>query len=102
MTDSAPDSASSADAPDWSRVKAAFQAVLAAAPDGRQQALADACGDDDALRREVATLVAAHGRADGFLETPAAVEASSIGRRSAMPSSPTWCSGCRRDSRWHR
>jgi eukaryotic-like serine/threonine-protein kinase len=69
------------DQPAWTRVKAAFQAVLAAPADARARALDEVCGDDAALRREVETLVAAHRDADGFLETPADLETSSVGRR---------------------
>jgi non-specific serine/threonine protein kinase/serine/threonine-protein kinase len=67
--------------PAWTRVKAAFHAVLAAPPAERERALRDACGDDAELRREVATLVAAHGNADAFMEAPADLEPSAVGRR---------------------
>jgi eukaryotic-like serine/threonine-protein kinase len=67
--------------PDWSRVKEMFEAALQRPPDERASFLRDACGRDEALHREVATLVAAHDEAGGFLETPAATEAVRVGRR---------------------
>ena len=38
----------------------------------RDAFLADACGNDAALRREVEQLVAAHGEVGGFMSAPAA------------------------------
>jgi tRNA A-37 threonylcarbamoyl transferase component Bud32/tetratricopeptide (TPR) repeat protein len=81
LTETGIDGGSARDEPTWTRVKAAFQAVLAAPDEAREQVYREACGDDAALRREVETLVAAHGRADAFLETPAGVDGSSVGRR---------------------
>jgi hypothetical protein len=57
----------------WRAVDAILQAALACAPDRRDAVVAAACGWDWALRREVASLLAAHlDAADDFLERPAA------------------------------
>ena len=40
-------------------------------PTQRSAFLEEACGDDEAVRREVEALLAAHGKAGSFLETPA-------------------------------
>src|SRR4051794_10976919 len=45
-------------------------AIEIASTEGRAAFLADACGEDDALRRRVEQLVAAHFRAGSFLESP--------------------------------
>ncbi|MFL5607449.1 MAG: protein kinase domain-containing protein [Gemmatimonadaceae bacterium] len=56
----------------WHVVEAILQAALACAPDRRDAVVAAACGEDRALRREVASLLAAHvDAADDFLERPA-------------------------------
>ena len=58
----------------WRVVEAIFHAALASEADGLDAFLRDACGSDDALRREVESLLAAHdGVTDSFLERPAAV-----------------------------
>lgn len=46
-----------------------FHAALALTAERRQQFLADACGDDD-LRHDVESLLAAHGDAGTFIESP--------------------------------
>ena len=57
----------------WRAVDAILQAALACEPERRATVVAVACGDDDALRREVESLLAAHvDDADDFLERPAA------------------------------
>ena len=56
----------------WRAVDAALQAALACEPERRDAVVAEACGDDAALRREVESLLALHdGAADDFLERPA-------------------------------
>jgi serine/threonine protein kinase len=53
----------------WRVVDAILQAALACEPERRVAVIADACGDDGALRVEVASLLAAHVDAgDDFLE----------------------------------
>ena len=56
---------------DWARVKELFEGALALAPSQRSSFIASACGDDDALRRQVEELLASHEQANSFLETPA-------------------------------
>jgi serine/threonine-protein kinase len=57
----------------WRAVDAILQAALACEPARRESVVAAACGTDDALRREVDSLLAAHvDDADDFLERPAA------------------------------
>ncbi|HZF68167.1 MAG TPA: protein kinase, partial [Gemmatirosa sp.] len=57
----------------WRAVDAILQAALACEPARREAFVAEACGGDAALQREVASLLAAgDGAADDFLERPAA------------------------------
>jgi eukaryotic-like serine/threonine-protein kinase len=57
----------------WRAVDAVLQAALVCDPAHRDAVVAEACGEDEALRREVESLLAAHDRAgDDFLERPAA------------------------------
>ena len=56
----------------WRAVDAVLKAALSCERAQRDAFVADACGDDEALRREVESLLAAHDRADDFLERPAA------------------------------
>jgi eukaryotic-like serine/threonine-protein kinase len=57
----------------WRAVDAILQAALACEPARRDAFVAEACADDQWLRREVESLLAAHGRTnDDFLERPAA------------------------------
>jgi serine/threonine-protein kinase len=57
----------------WRAVDAVLQAALACEPDRREAFVAEACGGDEGLRREVTSLLAAFdGATDGFLERPAA------------------------------
>ncbi|MEO5814633.1 MAG: protein kinase [Gemmatimonadaceae bacterium] len=56
----------------WRAVDTILQAALACEPERRVAVIADLCGDDGALRIEVASLLAAHVDAgDDFLERPA-------------------------------
>src|SRR4030095_2077460 len=48
-----------------------FDAALEREPSERASFLVDACAGDDDLRREVESLLAAHERADKFIEAPA-------------------------------
>jgi serine/threonine protein kinase len=54
----------------WPRVSALFEAALQRDPSARAAFLAEACGSDDALRREVESLLHAHAGAGGFLSRP--------------------------------
>jgi serine/threonine-protein kinase len=59
---------------DWSRLKEVFAGARALPPDRRLAYLAEACGDNEALRQEVESLLASNERAKSFLETPAAAQ----------------------------
>jgi len=52
--------------PEWSRVKAVFHAALEQTPAVRGTFVADACGSDAGLRREVESLLGAHDAAGDF------------------------------------
>jgi serine/threonine-protein kinase len=56
----------------WRAVDAILRAALSADPARRDAFVAEACGDDGELQREVASLLAAHDRAGDFLERPVA------------------------------
>jgi eukaryotic-like serine/threonine-protein kinase len=57
---------------EWSRVKAVFDAAVLLYGPARAAYLADVCGANDALRRQVEALLASHDEAGTFLERPAA------------------------------
>jgi len=56
----------------WTIVDRLLDAALEREPPERSAFLDDACADDEALRREVESLLAHRSRAAGFLSTPAA------------------------------
>jgi tetratricopeptide (TPR) repeat protein/predicted Ser/Thr protein kinase len=58
-------------APAWGRVKATFLAAVELPDPERAAFVADACGSDPALLREVTALLASDAAAAGFAETPA-------------------------------
>jgi len=63
---------------DWLRLKEVF-AGARALPEARRPAyLAEACGDNQALRQEVESLLASNERARSFLETPAAAQVQDV------------------------
>jgi serine/threonine protein kinase len=64
----------------WQRITDIFNAVLEREPGKRERFLDDACERDAALRAEVESLLAAHGRAAGFLEEPAALAGGWVAR----------------------
>lgn len=55
----------------WEQIDRLFDAVLEREPAERASFLANACAGDDELRREVESLLAAHERAEKFIEAPA-------------------------------
>jgi serine/threonine protein kinase len=55
----------------WEEIDRLFDAVLERQPSERASFLAGASAGDDDLRREVESLLAAHDRADKFIEAPA-------------------------------
>src|SRR5215470_5019015 len=63
------------DAAGWPLVKDVFQAALDRPPEERAAFLDSACAGDDALRREVESLLVAQREAGAFLSRPAALPA---------------------------
>jgi serine/threonine protein kinase len=55
----------------WKRVDSLFQEALALRSEERDAFLAQACGGDETLKREVRSLLAWRGKAGSFLENPA-------------------------------
>jgi len=55
----------------WSKIEGLYQAALERDKSARDAFLANACAGDDALRREVESLLAHDEQAGNFLETPA-------------------------------
>jgi len=58
---------------DWRRIKAIASAALDVAPDSRRDYIASACGGDERIEHEVASLVAAAIEASRLFEGPAVV-----------------------------
>ena len=54
----------------WHQIESLLQFTLERPPEKRSAFLAEACGDDEPLRREVESLIAAHEQAKSFLKTP--------------------------------
>ena len=57
--------------PTWTRVKEVLDGALAKPPAERMAFVAQACGEDDALRAEVQSLLAAIEGSDAFMQRPA-------------------------------
>src|SRR5438132_11718918 len=55
----------------WQKVKLIFQSALERAQGERYNFVSDACGGDDALRKEVESLIASHERSGEFIDSPA-------------------------------
>jgi hypothetical protein len=55
---------------DWERIRALFQIALARPPDERARFVRVQSAGDDVICREVASLLAAHDEAEGFLDDP--------------------------------
>ena len=55
----------------WKQVDSLLQSVLERPPDERETFLRHACAGDEALEREVQSLLAAQQEAGGFLDSPA-------------------------------
>jgi serine/threonine protein kinase/tetratricopeptide (TPR) repeat protein len=60
----------------WKQIEEVFQAAVDLPAEERQPFIALACGGDDALREQVAALVAQHEAAGDFIEEPALAAAS--------------------------
>src|SRR5215510_4777690 len=59
------------DANRWKQIKEVYDRALDLSRDERESFLAEACGNDDNLRHEVESLLAAHDDAGAFLQSPA-------------------------------
>ena len=68
----------------WDRVRELFQAAVEQPEETRDAFLSAECNGDEALRREVSSLLAAHAAAGGFLETPA------VQIEDHAPAAPVW------------
>lgn len=55
----------------WQKVEQLYHAALEREVEGRDAFLAEACGDDEGLRREVTSLLQYEDQAKDFIETPA-------------------------------
>ena len=66
---------------DWQRVKELFHLALERDPATRAEFLDEACGGDAALRREVDSLIAAHGQVGSFIAEP-------VGTSESAPANP--------------
>jgi serine/threonine protein kinase len=55
----------------WQKVKEIFQSALEQAPEERSSFLAGECQGDEALRREVESLIASHEKDGSFIDSPA-------------------------------
>ena len=55
----------------WQQVKEIFQSALERAPGERSAFLANACGGDESLRKEVESLIASHEKDGSFIDSPA-------------------------------
>ena len=68
----------------WQEIDRLFDEVLERDPAQRAAFIADACGDDDQLRRELESLLTAHEHAEDFIEAPAmALAARAAAERSS-------------------
>ena len=74
----------------WQKAKELFDAALERSPDERLRFLDENCGDgDEAVRREVASLLANAESAAGFLEQPAIGEVAEIIVKEKLENEPT-------------
>ena len=55
----------------WQKVKEIFDSALQYEPAQRAAFLSNACGGDDALRREVESLITSHEKDGSFIDSPA-------------------------------
>ena len=70
----------------WQRIDELFHSALAQAPVERTDFLAQACGEDESLRRKVEALLEGHARADSFFGTPALEVAAGVFAQQVIPS----------------
>jgi serine/threonine protein kinase len=64
----------------WRQISGIFKSALALEPDRREAYVADQCGADESLRREVEQLIESHHNADqkDFIQSPAVEEIASL------------------------
>ena len=74
----------------WRRIKELMQAALERPPGERAAFVAEACGPDSELRREVESLLSAHGRALDFLDPPAHASPTFAARDTEAAPSAEW------------
>jgi len=55
----------------WQQIKAIFHSAQECAPADRASFLSSACGDDESMRQEIESLLAADEANEDFLGTPA-------------------------------
>jgi eukaryotic-like serine/threonine-protein kinase len=55
----------------WQQVKEIFNSAIQYEPKGRAAFLLQACGGDEALRKEVESLLASHEKDGSFIDSPA-------------------------------
>jgi hypothetical protein len=55
----------------WQRIKNVLESALEQTPTERSTFLAAACADDEALHKDVESLIASYKRAGEFIESPA-------------------------------
>jgi hypothetical protein len=70
----------------WERVNSVFRRALERAPQERAAVLAEACGSDEALRREAEALLAAHAQTGAFLESQTVEGAAAATVAEQLPS----------------
>jgi serine/threonine protein kinase len=69
----------------WERIRALFHATIEQPAEARVAFLSSASDGDEDIRREVESLLAAHGASDGFLESPAVdLDADRVAARSQL------------------
>jgi eukaryotic-like serine/threonine-protein kinase len=62
----------------WQQVKEIFNSAIQYEPKGRAAFLSQECGGDEALRREVESLLQSHDESNSFLEQPAVENAAEM------------------------
>src|SRR5918998_3490728 len=55
----------------WQQIKEVFHLALEREPQQRAAFLAEACGGDEAMRRDIDSLIEAHEKEGSFIDTPA-------------------------------
>jgi len=71
----------------WQRIEQLYHLALGQPGDSRSAFVAEACGDDQALRQEIESLLAADEGAETYLEKPATEAIAGIARGAAAPRS---------------